>query len=73
MAHVICPHCGGFKGVHTGVCLNPALHPGTFVIPARGWVCPICGRSNAPSVKECACFWESGQSEKMVERRAEEF
>jgi hypothetical protein len=105
-----CRHCGGWGGIHTGECLNPALHPGTFY-PAEegglrtmavpicpecgeryglhaetcsiralypdclptGWVCPKCKRANAPSVRECACYWESGESDKMVEERGEEF
>ena len=34
--------------------------PDDYTIPpAKGWVCPLCGRANAPWVVTCPCY-ESG-------------
>ena len=26
------------------------------ILPQQGWVCPLCGRANAPWVMTCPCY-----------------
>jgi len=34
---------------------RPPTEAPTARAPDNGWLCPACGHSNAPNVRECAC------------------
>ena len=37
---------------------------------SKGWECPLCGRGNAPSIKECPCFKEKNRYGRQSSKRS---
>lgn len=58
MTTVQCSICGSMTipcrcctpGYHT---IPPVFYPNDP--PAKGWVCPLCGKANAPTTPQCFC------------------
>ena len=49
-----CIACGSPAGAHLSWC--PALHPPQQMhFVQHGWLCPACGRGNAPMNMTCPC------------------
>ena len=54
-----CNRCGGELttgdgGTNDGLCATCRNNP-PFVAPMTGWICPVCGRGNAPFTSSCPC------------------
>lgn len=50
-----CPNCPN------QIDITPLSGPPT--LPNQGWLCPACGRGNAPFVMQCPCFKPKGVGE----------
>ena len=50
---VHCTCLAGTAGTHQTKC--PLNNPPINATLVTGWVCPLCGGSNAPSVARCPC------------------
>lgn len=49
-----CIACGSPAGSHLSWC--PTLHPPQqMYVVQNGWLCPACGRGNAPTNMTCPC------------------
>ena len=49
-----CIACGSPAGSHLSWC--PTLHPPQqMYVVQNGWLCPACGRGNAPTNMTCLC------------------
>lgn len=49
-----CIACGASAGSHLSWC--PTLHPPRqMYVVHSGWLCPACGRGNAPTNMTCPC------------------
>ena len=62
ISYATCPRCGKYKWVY-GLANDyemchcpPEPDPEPPKQYAEGWVCPVCGRGNAPWARECTCY-----------------
>ena len=65
ISYAICPRCGKHKRINAGALEGILTDAERCTCPpepeppkqyAQGWVCPKCGRVNAPWIRECLCW-----------------